>query len=199
VRPLSVPTIAALSARSVPVVQLLLLNFGWTKDGPPISAGAIALNSSTWDLVWAGVTYKGAYGLGTINVNDDSPGEGKDLQFEMSGVAADAIALALDGADQWQGTPIVLRTAVLDANYQIVDAPIEWTGTGDTMALQEDGDRSTIQATAESSAVDLLRGTPLTYSDADQQSLHPGDLAFQYVASQTGQPVVWPSKEFFYK
>lgn len=181
----------ALAAEVVPLVQLVHMDFG--------AGQAIALNSSNWDLEWEGITYKGAYGLGTIATITDAPGEIKGLQFEMAGVAASSIALALDDADQWQGTPITVRTAVLDASYQVVDAPVEWTGHGDTMSLSEDGESASITATAESSAVDMLRGHPLTYSHADQQALHPGDRFFEYVADQADQPVVWPTKEWFYK
>lgn len=182
---------AALAAEVVPLVQLVHLDFG--------PGQVIALNSSNWDLVWDGVTYLGAAGLGAVSVVTDSPGEVKGLQFELAAVAASHIALALDDADQWQGVPVTIRTAVLNANYQVVDAPVEWTGYGDTMSINEDGESASITATAESSAVDLLRGSPLTYSDADQQALHPGDRFFEYVADQADQPVVWPAKEWFYQ
>ena len=57
----------------------------------------------------------------------------------------------------------------------------------------------TVTATAESTAVDLLRGSAMTYSDGDQQSLYPGDRAFEYVVDQANKPIVWPSKEYFQK
>lgn len=189
-RTLSGPTIAALAAPEVALVQLLLFDF---------PAGQIALNTSTWDLTWLGVVYKGAYGIGTISEITDSPGEIKGLQFDISGVNSASVSLALDDADQVQGTPLTIRTAILDGNYQIVDAPIEWTGLLDSMSIQEDGDKASVSCTAESTAVDLLRGNTLTYSDADQQMLYPGDVAFQYIVSQSETPVVWPARSWFLK
>lgn len=189
-RSLAAPAVAALSAEQVPIVQLVLMKF---------PSGAIALNTSTWDLVFDGVTYKGAFGLGSIGAIEDSPGEIKGVELEMSGVSSAAVALALDGSDEVQGTPLTIRTAILDGNYQIVDAPVEWAGALDTMTLSEDGERAAIRATAESSAVDLLRGSAMTFTHADQQALHPGDRAFEYVVSQADEPVVWPSKEWFYR
>jgi hypothetical protein len=189
-RSLSGPTIAAASAEKVPLVQLVLMEF---------PSGNIALNTSTWDLTWDNVVYKGAYGLGQISPIDDSPGEIKGLQLELAGVSTAYIALALDSSDEVQGTPLTIRTAILDSDYQIVDAPVEWTGTLDVMAIQEDGETAAISASAESTAVDLLRGAPMTYSDADQQSLFPGDRAFEYVVGQADQPIVWPAKEWFYR
>lgn len=186
-RSLSGGTITALSAPTVPLVQLVLMSF----------ATPIALNTSNIPVTFGGVTYLGAGALGSITQVDDSPGEVKGIQFTLTGVSSAYISLALDDAAVVQGTPVTIRTAVLDANYAVSDAPIEWTGTLDTMSIQEDGDTCTIQVTAESTAVDLLKGSALTYSDADQQSLHPGDLAFQYVNSQSETPVVWPSRAWF--
>lgn len=189
-RSLSTDTLTALAQPSVPLVQLVLLDF---------AAGAVALNSSTWDLVFAGITYKGAYGLGSISTINDSPGEIKGLSLTLSGVSASAVSLALDGGDDWQGTPVTLRTAILNGTFAVVDAPIEWTGRGDVLSLSEDGETCTVSATAESTAVDLLRGAAMTYSDADQQALHAGDLAMQYVVDQADKPVIWPAKEYFQK
>jgi len=189
-RALAAPTVAALAQPAVPLVQLIHLAF---------PSGAIALNSSTWNLEWAGVTYLGAYGLGTVSAIEDGPGEVRGLQFRLSGVAAEQVALALDGADEWQGVAVTVRTAILNADYQVVDAPVDWTGYGDTMGISEDGGTAVVEATAESSAVDLLRGNPSTYSDADQRAIYPADRAFEYVVSQADQPVVWPAKSWFYK
>lgn len=186
---LTTDTLTALAQPSVPLVQLVLLDF---------AAGAVALNTSTWDLVFDGVTYKGAYGLGAISAINDSPGEIKGLRLSLSGVSASAIALALDGGNVWQGTPVRIRTAILNAAHQITEAPLEWSGRGDVLSLSEDGDTCAISATAESTAVDLLRGAAMTYSDADQQALHPGDLAFQYVVDQSDKPVIWPAEEYFF-
>lgn len=189
-RSLSGPAVAALGQPTVPLVQLVLLSFS-----PPI-----ALNTSNWDLTFGGVVYKGAYGIGSISEIEDSPGEIKGLQFTLSGVDSANISLAMDDAAVVQGTPVTIRTAVLDGStYQIVDAPIEWSGTLDTMSIVEDGDTCTIQVTAESSAVDLLRGSALTYSNADQQALYPGDRAFEYVLPQSNSPFVWPSRDWFIK
>jgi len=187
----SAPVLAALAAGDVVVVQLVELQF---------PSGTVALNTSNWHLVWGGVTYLGAYGLGSVSPVKDSPGEIQGISFTLSGGDSSSIALALDAATEVQGTPAIIRTAILDTTtFQILDAPIDWAGTLDTMSIEEDNNQATISATAESAAVDLLRGNLSTYSDADQQALFPGDLAFEYVVSQVDQPVVWPAREYFFQ
>lgn len=187
-RSLSADTIAALNAPVVPLAQLVYMAF-------PVTP--IALNTSNRDLVFDGITYKGAGALGAIVPIDDSPGEIKGLSFQLIGVDSGYIALALDDAGVVQGTPVTIRTAILNSSYAIVDAPVEWSGKLDTMSIEEDGETCTISVSAESSAVDILRGGPLTYSDADQKSLYPGDRAFEFVILQALPPIVWPSKLWY--
>ena len=180
----------AYAAPSLAIVQLVYLGF----------PTPLALNSSTWDLSWAGVTYKGAYGLGQLSAITDKPGEVQGITLELAGGDAAVIALALDDADLVQGTACVIRTAVLETvNYTILDAPVEWTGTLDTMAIAEDGTSASIRVSAESRAVDLLRGTPWFYNDADQVAVLATDRSFKYMVDQIDKPVVWPAKSWFYK
>jgi hypothetical protein len=187
-RALAAPVIAELNKAELTIVQLIVMQF------PSLT---VALNSSNRDVFFDGVTYLGAAGLGKISEIEDSPGEIKGLQFEMSGVPTNNIALALSESNVVQGAVTVIRLAILNSAGQVLDAPIDWSGRLDTMTIQEDGGTCSIGATAESSAVDLLRGNSLTTSNADQQFLYPGDRAFEYVVSQASQPVVWPTKQLF--
>jgi hypothetical protein len=108
------------------------------------------------------------------------------------------VALALDEADVVQGTPVTIRTAVISADtYRVLAADVEWVGTLDTMAISEDGEQSVVRVSAESKAVDLLRGTPMYYSDSDQRSVNPTDGSFKYVVDQIDKPVVWPARGYF--
>lgn len=188
---LSAPVLAALAGGSVALVQFVHMVF---------PGGVVALNSSNWDLVWSSVTYKGAYGLGSVSAITDKPGEVQGLSLQIMAGDDATIALALDSADQVQGAVVTIRTAIVETTtYTVLDAPIDWVGKCDTMAISEDGATVVISVSAESGAVDLLRGNPSTYSDADQQALYAGDLAFEFVVNQADKPIVWPSREYFYK
>lgn len=165
--------------------------------GAQLNTGPIALVYTPTD---PGITYKGAYGLGQISAVTDKPGEAQGITLELHGADAARISLALDDADIVQGTAVTVRTAIVDlSNYTILDAPIEWVGTLDTMSIGEDGQTASIAVTCESRAVDLLRGNPSFYSDADQRAINAADGSFQYVVDQIDKPLVWPSREYFYK
>ena len=180
---------SAITGNNVSIVQLLLLGF----------STPVALNTSNYDFTFEGITYNGAYGAGSINMIEDSPGEIKGVQFQLNGGPAGAIALALDESKTWQGTAVTVRLAILDSSFSIVEAPVVWQGSGDTLSITEDEGGAIISATAESTAIDLLRGSALTYSDADQQMLYPGDKGISLLLKQADQPVVWPTKAWYYK
>jgi len=190
-RSLSGPVQTALASGSVAIVQLVHMAF----SGTPVY-----LNTSTWDLTYGGNVYKGAYGLGTISPVVDKPGDVQGLTLELAAGDSTRISLALDDSDIVQGTPVTIRTAIIETvNYTILDAPVEWTGTLDTMTIGEDGQTANIRVSAESNAVDLLRGTPQFYSDADQTLISATDRSFKFVVDQIDKPIVWPAKAFFYQ
>lgn len=188
---LAAPVLAALASGSIAIVQLVELVF---------TSGTIRLNSSNWNLVYGGNTYTGAYGLGSVSPVTDQPGEVQGVTLVLSGGDPVRIALALDDADEVQGAIVRIRTAIISTtDYTVLEAPPDWLGKCDTMSIGEDGLQAEIRVSAESNAVDLLRGTPVTLTEADQQALFPGDRAFEYVVSQIDQPVIWPSREFFFR
>ena len=131
---------------------------------------------------------------------NDKPGELQGLQFSITGGDPANLSLALDDADIIQGTPVTVRTAIIETtNYTILDAPVDWIGELDTMAIAEDGQSAEVSVTAENKGVDLLRGTPWFYADADQKAINPTDGAFSYVVDQIDKPIVWPARSFFWQ
>lgn len=184
----SSPVLAALASGNVAFAQLVHLAF----STPTV------LNSSTWDLTWSSVVYKGAYGLGTISPISDKPGEVQGVTFEMAAADPSIVSLALDGSDVVQGTVATIRTAIVETStYTVLDAPIEWLGKLDTMQLSEDASSASVRVSAESAAVDLLRGNPWYYSDSDQRLVNATDGIFSFVQDQIDKPVIWPNRSYF--
>lgn len=190
-RTLAAGVTTAFAGTEVVLVTLVKLAF---------STGTIALSDSLYSIAWGGDTYQAAAGLGELSPVEDKPTEISGIKLELLRIDSSHIALALDDAGVVQGSGVTIRTAVLDAtSHQVIDVVTDWTGYADTMSIVEDGRTASIVVTAESKAVDLLRGTPLTYSDGDQQSLVPGDRYFEYVVSQSDKPIVWPTREYFFQ
>lgn len=189
-RSLSGPTVAALNSSSVGIVQFIHMAFSPTP---------IALNTSTWDLTFGGVVYKGAYGLGAISAITDKAGSVEGLNFDLFADASH-VALALDEANIIQGVVCTIRTAIIETtNFTVLDAPVEWLGKLDTMSIGEDGKTATISVTAESKAVDLMSGNSFLYTPEDQAVINSVDKSFAFVVDQVDKPIVWPTKAFFYK
>lgn len=184
-RSLSSAITSALASSSVRIAQLVEMQL----------TQPLRLNTSPWDLAWSGNTWFATYGLGRIDPIEDSPGELKGLRFELSGVPSTVLATAL--SEPIQGKPINIYTAVFDAQCQILDVLLDWSGRLDTMPIAEDGERATIAVTAEHIGVDLLRPAGINFSHQDQGRLHPGDQFFEYVIDQSDQQVVWPAAAFF--
>lgn len=187
----SAAVISALENGELPLVAFVRIAF---------PSGVVALNDSNWHFQWGGDLYKGAAALAGVSPITDGGGEPGGLVFELLEFSSAYIALALDDADEVQGSPIDIRCAILDkATYQIIDAPIVWRGYADTMQIGEDAKSGSIALTAENKGVDLLRGNPRVYSDGDQQAVWPGDRYYEYVNDQSDKPVIWPSREWFFK
>lgn len=156
-------------------------------------------NTSTWTFEHGGNTYYGAYGIGEMSPISDRPGSVTGVEFRLMGASAERVSLALDDANVVQRAEAEILVAILDPQdeYALVEVSREWIGYLDTMAITDHRGSSVITVTAESKAVDLLRSFPLTYSNADQQLLHPGDRGFEFVTPQSEEQVVWPDRSFF--
>lgn len=180
---------AALAAGAAVPVTLVKIEF---------SSGTVALNSSNWPFVVDGTTYSGAAGLGSISAIADQGGELPGVSLELGWVDSSSITAALDATDVVQGSAVTIKTLLLDSTtYAQVGTLTDWIGYADTMTISEGGEKCAVSLACESKGVDLIRGTPSTYNDADQQAIYPGDLGMAYVTSQTDNPVVWPAREQF--
>lgn len=179
---------AAIASGMVPMAVLVTMAF----------ATPLNLCTSNINLVAGGTTYTGVGGLGQISAVETTAAEIKQLQFQLSGVPTANLALVLSGAIQ--GTPVTISLAILDpAAYTVTDVIPIWAGQLDTMTVDDTATGSTISVTAEHVGIDLNRPAPLYYADADQQTLFPGDLFFQYTSQQFDQQIVWPAAAYFRK
>jgi hypothetical protein len=99
-----------------------------------------------------------------------------------------------------QGKAVRIKLAIFDPTTgAVLDTRLRYSGYLDTMSIEDGRDTAVIKVTSESVLLDLLRPTGLYYNDLDQQTLAPGDLAFQYVNDQVEQRIIWPTAAWFQK
>lgn len=154
------------------------------------------LNTSSLDLTISGVEYSGVGGLGQIDPIAESSGDLPRINFAIAGVEPTSIALAL--GEPVQSAPVRIKMALFDSSTgALIGVWQRYAGYLDVMSVFDDAASSTINVSSESALLDLLRPAGIYYNDIDQQALHPGDLAFQYVNDQVDQMIVWPTAAFF--
>jgi hypothetical protein len=179
---------AILASSNVPMVILVAMAFS-----TPLN-----LWSGAGSLTVGGVTYQGTQGIGKIGAVQTTYSEIRQLTFELAGPPQSMVSLATGPGVQ--GTPVTVSVGLVNlATGLVTDVIPMWAGQLDTMKVIDGTKTSTVQVTAEHVGIDLNRPAPLYYTDADQQTLHPGDLFFQYVSTQFDQQIVWPAASYFRK
>jgi hypothetical protein len=177
-RTLTAGAITALAAADVPIVMLVEMAFS------PV----IRLASSAVDIVWSGNTYLGAGPLGSVEAVKDSAGDATALQFQLSGVPTDNLALAL--GQSARNKACTVRLAVLNSTTHAVE-DVATIGVFQLDQLAISG--STIGVTAYPMARVFARPKPIRYTDGDQQLVSSGDRALEYLVSQSTHQDVWPA------
>ena len=188
VRAVSGPAAAVLSGPVVPFALLIEMQLTST----------VRLNTSAVTINYGGFDWLATGALGAVEEVADGMGEFAPLKFTLSGVPSDVLAIAL--AEPVRNKACSLWLAVLDPDtHAVLDAPLIWTGTLDTMSVQQEGATSVVSVTAEHAGAGYARVKPLRYTDADQQRLYPGDTSLRFVVSQSQHQDVWPAASYWKK
>jgi hypothetical protein len=184
VRTLSPPANAVLGDR-LGMTQLIQMD---TTD-------TLYITTAAMDIVWEGNTFIGGKAIGANTIKDQG-GAVVGLQFSLSGVQNDTLAIAL--AEPIQGKRVQVWTAILDPNTQtILDALLTWAGTLDQMPIQQAGPQAIVSVTAEHRGIAFARPKGMHYNDSDQEALFPGDKCLQFIVVQSQHQDVWPAASFF--
>lgn len=114
-------------------------------------------------------------------------GVAERLEFEVSGVTAGTIRLALEDAPSVKGAKVHLGTIRFDDDWQ-QDGPVEWEAVfrADTLSVgsRGEGPKRTRTITLSVGTDDTGRSfAPLSFfTDADQRRRSPDDAIFDHVA-----------------
>lgn len=95
------------------------------------------------------------------------------LEISVTGFDSDLLADVLQ--DQYRGSACQVDLAFLDSSEAIIPDPITlYRGQMDKGTIRDSGKDSVINLKIESRLLDQLRPREWRYTDADQQSLYPG-------------------------
>ncbi len=177
-RTLTSGAITALSGAQVPLVMLVEMAFS------PV----LRVASSNVDIVWSGNTYIGAGPLGAVDAIKDSSGDASSLQFTISGVPSENVALAL--GQSARNKTCTVRLAILNPTTHAIE-DVSTIGVFQLDQLVLAG--SAISVTAQPMARVFARPKPTRYTDGDQQRISTGDRALEYLVSQSAHQDVWPA------
>ncbi|MEN9806090.1 MAG: hypothetical protein RL756_598 [Pseudomonadota bacterium] len=182
---LSIAQQSALDASHVVPVVFAQIDFASGNVQRYCTAGA--------SIAWNGYTWLGTGGLVNIEpIRETGSIESVGLRLTMSGVPSTLVSLALQG--EFQGRPVTLWLALLDANGALIGTPItEYAGRLDTMTIVDGADSATISVTVESEMASLMGASVRRHTDADHQKDYPGDKIFAFVAQMKERALPFPS------
>lgn len=180
-------------------------------------SGAVRLWTGYGDRTIGGETYVGAGSLINIDgLSEVADLSAKAITISLSGVASELVSLALQEPYQrrrcrvYFGATQILAAdyaaaginpeLVLDfageyyqvgpllASYDVVEV---FSGSLNTMPIEDGGETSVITATVDSKLVETEKASNLRYTSETQKSRYAGDTFFDYVSAIQDADIVW--------
>jgi hypothetical protein len=180
---------AAAAARQEVVRMMLLARLEF--DGDPALVTSAPYDVA-YDLDGDGEAeiWRSTFGMGQVSGAEEGlETQAYGLTCKLAGLDAAAISLALQCDPQ--GRPASFWLAFLDADHQIVPAPVLlFRGRMDVMPITG-GKSGEITLSVESRLADWDRVRGGRYTDAEQQARCPGDRFFQFCAAACDKEINW--------
>lgn len=153
-------------------------------------SGTLRFTNAAHEMQWDGETWIGAGNLAQIEpVTEVASPQAAALNVQFSGIDPAHVTAILD--DHYQGNPARVWIATLDDGMKVVGDPVlVFTGRMDEPVISV-GRTAEIQLSLENRFADWDRPRLRMYTDADQQSRHPGDKFFEFVAAMESTSIVW--------
>lgn len=159
----------------------------YTTAGATIKASAF--DPGTLSLDWIG----GVSPTAIAPIRETENNEAVGLEITLSGVSSSQRSLAL--AQHVQGRRLSIWVAPMSATtYALEGTPVkEWEGLIDVLRPSDSAEGVlSLAVEVETRGARLLRPNLRRYTDADHQSMYPGDTICRWT-SQSERTLVWPS------
>ena len=180
-RSLTSATTTAVTSSHVPLCVFVELVF---------PSGTLRFTNAGHAMQWDGETWLGAGNLARVEpITEVASAQAAALNVQVSGIDPAYVSAILD--DHYQGNPARIWIATLNAEMEVLDAPVlVFQGRMDEPYVTI-GETADVQLALENRFADWDRPRLRMYSDADQQARHPGDRFFEYIASMESTSINW--------
>ena len=150
--------------------------------------------TGTTAFIIDGQTYLGLGNLISIDqVGETAETKANGMKVTCGGLDTNVLANSLN--DTQQGILVNIKFGVLtttDNALTVVDTSYTlFSGYVDTVAIDEQGDSSTIQFSIESKLIALETPLDFRYTDQDQKFFFPNDRGLEFVDDLQDKNVVW--------
>lgn len=166
-------TATALEQPVVYALNLVYMNF---------PGGALRLHTGYGTISFGGNDFTGAGNLGQISeIEETTDLRAAGISLALSGVPSELLSKVL--SENIRNRDIKIWFCTCDDQMQIVGTAIlVFDGKMDTMAIDDQGQTSSIQVTAESRLIDLARPRTQVYTDEFQRTIDATDNGLEYLA-----------------
>ncbi len=184
-RSLTVGQQAAIDAGAVTMVWFVELGFSTPSY----------LCTARHSLTWNGHTWLGAGQMVSIEpVTETDTMEATGYSLAITLTNSSLVSLAL--SESVQGDTCKVYLGLFDSAGALIGTPpmVDY-GICDQVQIKDDKSACSFVLTVESEMANFSRPKVVRYTNADQQTLYPNDLFFEFVGPMSELAIAWPSRE----
>jgi hypothetical protein len=158
------------------------------------TSGTVHLWTGLYTLAWNSQSWTGLGNLiGISSVDESSDIKGQSCTVSLSGVDTSLRARIQD--ELRSGAPCIVRLLLFDTGGNVIaDPKVAFRGRLDTGSIDETNpERPVLSVVFEHELSRLETPNEWRYTDAHQQSLHPGDTGLSRIAELQDKVFTWPN------
>lgn len=142
-------------------------------------------------LSWDGKVWAGAGELLQLGeIEEATDGTATVMTGTLAGVPSDLTGAIY--ADEWQGRVATLWIGMFDADWALIDDPVQIrTGVMDQISDSDDASTATFQLTVATAALDQGDNRSWRLTHEIQQQFYPGDDLLKYTTVLQAVPLRW--------
>lgn len=159
-------------------------------------SGVLAWHGGLGDVSYDGTLYHAAGPLAGVSTLQESPGaKPNTLTLTLSGLDDEVVNAVVD--EPYLGRQGRVYIALVDESYRIDPEYVALWFVGALDAPSGTyGQTASFSVPLKSRLADWERPRSLKYTDADQQSLYPGDRAFEFIPQMSQKKLIWPRAKY---